>query len=141
MLSLLIAAIALLVGIAIGLVLTFATKKKADLVPTTLDKVTKITNIVMIPVYLYAAYFSLALAMFTVPEHDGGALFVIDLIVCALVWIAPVCIGSGLGLSVALRKKGKSLASFVLQFAGLASTSASAIIYIVGVDRFISSIN
>lgn len=141
MIGLLIAIIALVAGIALGIVLAAATKKKEGVVASPLDKVTKITNIVMIPVSLYLAYFSIALSMFTVPEHDGGALFVIDLIICSLIWIAPVCIGGGLGLSAALRKRGRSLASFVLQFIGIMSTFASVVIYVLGVDRVISSIN
>ena len=66
--------------------------------------------------------------MISTPRHEGflGALgWIVSIIIASA---ALVC-GIGLGLSVALRKKGKSKLSFAVQFAGLAGIGLSVGLY------------
>ena len=72
------------------------------------------------------------------PAHDG--------ILGILGWIVGIIIASaslpcGLGLSVALRKKGRSKLSFTVQFAGLAGIGLALALYAIFSGNLLISIN
>ena len=112
------AAFAAIVGMIAGIILAVRAKKAEGVVYGKLDKVGRITNILLIPVYFVLALFCIAISMFSVPDYDGF-LGILGWIVCIIIASAPAASGLGLGFSASLRKKGKSKQSFAVQFAGV----------------------
>ena len=128
------------VGIIAGIVPAACTKKADGVVYGKLDKVGRITNIALIPVYACLSPLYLFLGMISMPAYDGilGALgWGVSIIIASA---ALIC-GLGLGFSVALRKKGKSKLSFVVQFAGIAGIGLSVGLYILLTGNLIKSLN
>ena len=130
-------AVAALVG---GILLAARTKKADDVVYTKLDKAGRITNIVLIPVYVCAAPFCLFIGMIGNPRYDGF-LGLLGWIVAVLQASAVLFCGLGLGCSVALRKKGKSKLSFAVQFAGFAGIALMLILFSAFYGNLLRPIN
>lgn len=133
-------AVQAIVGLVAGFLLAVCTKKADGVVYGRLDKVGRITNILLIPVYVCPAPVYLALGMFSYPNHDGflGLLGWIVTIINAsatLFW----CLG--LGFSVALRKKGKSKLSFAVQFAGVVAIGLTVAMYLLFEGNLLMSLN
>lgn len=117
-----------IVGIVTGILLAVCTKKADGVVYGRLDKAGRITNILLILLYVGFSPLYLFFGMISSPRHDG--------FLGILGWIAAIIIASaalvcslGLGLSAALRKKGKSKPSFAVQFAGLVGIGLSVGLY------------
>jgi hypothetical protein len=106
----------------------------------TLDKVGRITNIVLIPIYVCLLPFCLFLGMISSPAYDGF-LGIIGWIVSIINASAALFCGLGLGLSVALRKKGKSKLSFAVQFAGFVGIALTVVLYMVFAGNLLKSLN
>ena len=136
----LLAALAVIASLIVGIILAVRGKKAEDVVYGKLDKAGRITNIVLIPVYLILSVFIIALSIFTAPAYEGF-LGILGWIVCVLIAIAPLSCGIGLGASVSLRKKGKSKQSFIAQFAGLAGCALGIILFLVFFENLLSSLN
>ena len=125
----------------IAAILMAACSKKADgVVYGKLDKTGRITNILLIPVYMALSIFTTVLSIFSYPNYDGF-LGVLGWIVVALIAAAPLSCGLGLGFSVIMRKKGKSKQSFAMQFLGLAGVVLALILFFVFYDNLLSSLN
>ena len=105
-----------------------------------LDKAGIVTNILLIPVYVILTLFCIALSLFTAPGYEG-ILGIVGWIVCVIIASAPLFCGIGLGLSVSLRKKGKSKQSFLVQFAGIAGSALSILLFVLCYDNLLSSLN
>ena len=133
----LLVAIAALVA---GIILAARAKKADGVVYSKLDKAGRITNIVLIPVYICLVLFTTAISFFTYPEYDGF-LGILGWIVTFIIDSAPLSCGLGLGFSVALRKKGKSKQSFAIQFLGLAGTALSIALFCIFYGNLLSSLN
>ena len=127
-------------GIDIGIFLAALTKKSAGVVYNKLDKVGKVTNILLIPMYACALPFCLFLGMISGPGYDGFLGF-IGIIVSIITASATLFCGLGLGFSVALRKRGKSKLSFAVQFAGVVGIALTAGLYMLFAGNLIQSLN
>ena len=109
-----------IIGIIAGILLAACTKKAEGVVYGKLDKAGRITNIVLMILYLCCSPVCLVFGIFSAPRY-GGFLGILGWIASVIIASATLVCGLGLGASVALRKKGKSKKSFIVQFAGLVS--------------------
>lgn len=130
-----------IIGLIGGILLAICSKKADGVVYNKLDKAGIVTNILLIPVYACLSPLALGLGIFTYPEHETGILAILGWMVTIIITSAMLVCGLGLGASVALRRKGKSKASFAVQFAGLVSIGLTVLLYIVFEDSLIASIN
>ena len=110
----------LVAGVAIGILIAVRSKRNADVVPTALDRVSLVTNVALIPIYSILSVILLFMAAITDTGYGfEGPLYESLAFICSCVIAAgPIYCGLALGMSVALRRKGKSLAGFLVQFAG-----------------------
>ena len=127
-------------AVVAGILIAACSKKRDGVVYCKLDKAGRITNILLIPIYIFLALFSMAISMFTYPEYDGF-LGILGWIVTIIIISAPLSCGLGLGFSVALRKKGKSKQSFAMQFLGLAGAALSLSLFFIFYGNLLSSLN
>ena len=134
------ALVAAIAGLIAGILLAACTKKVDGVVYGKLDKVGRVTNILLIPAYVCLTAFCVAISFFAYPEYDGF-LGILGWIVCVIIASAPLFCGLGLGFSAALRKKGRSKLSFAAQFAGAAATALSVILFCVFYGNLLMSIN
>ena len=109
----------LVAGVAIGILLAVRARKIKAAVPTALDRVSLVINITLIPVYLILSILMMFMALITGTSYGASSLQEIFAEVFSFVIAAaPIYCGIALGLSVSLRRKGRSLAGFLVQFAG-----------------------
>ena len=109
----------LVAGVAIGILLAVRARKIEAAVPTALDRVSLVINITLIPVYLILSILMMFMALITGTSYGASSLQEIFAEVFSFVIAAaPINCGIALGLSVSLRRKGRSLAGFLVQFAG-----------------------
>ena len=133
-------AIATIAGLIAGIILVACTKKAEGVTYGKLDKAGRITNIVLIPVYVVLSLVYIALTIFTSPAHDGF-LGILSWLVCLIIAVAPASCGLGLGLSASLRKKGRSKQSFIAQFAGIAGCALGIVLFVVFYGNLLASLN
>ena len=133
-------AITAVIGLIAGILLAACTKKAESVVYGKLDKAGRITNIVLIPVYIVLSLVYIAISIFTSPAHDGF-LGVLSWLVCAIIAVAPASCGLGLGLSASMRKKGNSKLSFIVQFAGFAGCALSIILFVTLYGNLLDTLN
>ena len=110
--------IAAIAAVIIGILIAVGTKKAEGVTYGKLDKIGRITNLLLLLVYVGFSYVYLFLGMIANPRYDGF-LGILGWIVSIIMASAALFCGIGLGLSVAFRKKGKSKLSFAVQFAGV----------------------
>ena len=133
-------AITAVIGLIAGIFLAACTKKAEGVVYEKLDKAGRITNIVLIPVYIVLSLIYVAISMFASPAHDGF-LGMLSWLVCLLIAVAPASCGLGLGFSASLRKKGRSKLSFIMQFAGIAGCILGVVLFMVFYGNLLASLN
>ena len=133
-------AITAVIGLIAGIFLAACTKKAEGVVYEKLDKAGRITNIVLIPVYVVLSLIYVAISMFASPAHDGF-LGMLSWLVCLLIAVAPASCGLGLGFSASLRKKGRSKLSFIMQFAGFAGCILGVVLFMVFYGNLLASLN
>ena len=128
------------IAVIAGILIAVCTKKTDGVVYSKLDKAGRITNLILIPVYVCLAPLYLFLGMISYPNHDG--------LLGILGWIVSVINGSaslfcwlGLGFSVALRKKGKSKLSFAVQFAGVVGIALTVGMYMLFAGNLLKFLN
>lgn len=129
-----------IVGIVAGILIAVCTKKSENVIYGRLDKVGRITNILLIPVYLLLSPLCLFIGAISYPDHEGF-LWMLGLIVAVVIASAVLFCCLGLGFSVALRKKGKSGLSFAAQFVGMAGIVLSVLLFMVFYGNLLSSLN
>ena len=129
-----------LVGIIAGVVIATRTKRADGIVYGTLDKVGRITNVVLALFYAILAPFYLFLGMICEPRGEG-ILIVLGTLICVIAASASLFCSLGLGLSVALRKRGRSALSFAVQFAGVVGIVLAVVLYAVFVGTLIAPLN
>ena len=110
--------IAAIAAVIIGILIAVGTKKAEGVTYGKLDKIGRITNLLLLLLYVGSSYVYLFLGMIANPRYDGF-LGILGWIVSIIMASAALFCGIGLGLSVAFRKKGKSKLSFAVQFAGV----------------------
>lgn len=129
-----------LVAIVAYILLAVRSKKADGVVYGKLDKAGRITNLILLAVYLCLAPFYLFLGMISTPAHDGF-LGILGWIVSILIASAALFCGLGLGCSVALRKKGRSKLSFAVQFAGFVGIGLTVLLYSVCAGGLLNTLN
>lgn len=130
------AVFAVIAGIAIAV----RAKKLDHVTYGKLDKAGRITNILLIPIYVCFSPVYLFLGMISSPAYTG-ILGILGWMVSVLIASATLFCGLGLGLSVALRKKGERKLSFAVQFLGLAAIGASILLYSIFEGNLLKSLN
>lgn len=128
------------IAVILGIFLAIRTKKAGGVGYSKLDKAGRITNILLIPVYICLAPLYLFLGMISLPAYDGF-LGMVGWIVSIINASAALFCGLGLGFSVALRKKGKSKLSFAVQFAGLVGIGLTVGMYCLFAGNLLESLN
>ena len=127
-------------AVVAGILIAVCTKRTDGVVYGKLDKAGRITNILLIPVYLCLSPLYLFLGMIANPRYDGF-LGILGWIVSIVMASAALWCGIGLGLSVALRKKGRSKLSFAVQFAGLAGIGLTLLLFFVFYGNLLRPLN
>ena len=130
-----------IIGIIGGILIAALSKKAEGVEYGKLDKIGRITNILLIPVYARLSPLYLGLGLFSYPEHESEILCVLGWIIAIIIASAALFCGIGLGASVALRKKGKSKESFVVQFAGFLGIGLTVGLYCLFVGSLIAPLN
>lgn len=128
------------VAVIAGILLAVCTKKADGVEYGKLDKAGRVTNILLIPVYVCLLPLCLFLGMIANPQYDGF-LGVLGWIVAIVMASAALFCGIGLGLSVAFRKRGKSKLSFAVQFAGLGGIGLTLLLFFVFYGNLLKPIN
>ena len=129
-----------IVAVIAGILIAVCTKKADGVVYGKLDKIGRITNLILLLFYVGFSGVYLFLGMIARPNYDGflGTLgWIVSVIMAST---ALVC-GIGLGLSVAFRKRGKSKLSFDIQFAGLGSIGLTIILFFLFYGNLLKPIN
>ena len=132
---------ATIAGIIAGIIVAARTKKTQHVVYSTLDKVGIATNILLIPAYAVVAIFCFFLVMLGYGIDNTGLLGVLSVIVALIGATGPLFCGLGLGVSVALRKKGKSKQSFLVQFAGVAGLGVTILFFFLFYGNLFATLN
>ena len=127
-------------GVVAGILLAVCTKKANDITYTTLDKVGRITNVLLSIVYVCLSPFYLFLGMISNPKYDGF-LGLIGYIVAVIMASAAMFCWIGIGGSIALRKKGKSRLSFAAQFAGVIGIGLTVAFYFIFTGNLLKYLN
>ena len=130
-------AIVALVG---GILLAVLTKKADGVTYNKLDKAGRITNVLLIPVYVCLSPLYLFLGMISNPAYDGF-LGLIGWIVSIVMASAALFCWLGLGFSIAFRKKGKSALSFAVQFAGIFGIGLTVALYFIFTGNLLRYLN
>ena len=128
------------VAVIAGILLAVCTKKPEDITYTKLDKAGRITNVLLLMVYICLAPLYLFLAMIANPRYDGF-LGILGWIVAIIMGSAAMFCGLGLGFSVALRKKGKSKLSFAVQFSGVLGIAINLILFFLFYGNLLRPLN
>ena len=123
-----------------GILIAVCTKKSNDITYTKLDKAGRITNVLLLLVYICLAPLYLFLAMIANPRYDGF-MGILGWIVAIIMGSAALFCGLGLGFSVALRKKGKSRLSFAVQFAGFLGIAINLILFFLFYGNLLRPLN
>lgn len=134
------AVIEAIVGVVAGILLAVCTKKADGVIYGKLDKAGRITNILLILVYLCLSPLYLFFGVISYPNYDGF-LGILGWIVSIINASATLFCGLGLGFSVALRKKGRSKQSFIVQFAGVVGIGLTVGLYCLLAGSLLSSLN
>ena len=106
-----------------------------------LDKLGRITNILLIPVYTIVSIFCMFLVMLGYSPAGEGFLALIAWIFAVIGATGPALCGIGLGASAALRKKGKSKPGFWVQFAGFAGVGITIVFFLLFYGNLFASLN
>lgn len=129
-----------IVGIIAGILLAVCSKKEEDVIYNKLDKLGRITNILLLLFYVGFSYFYLFLGMIASPRYDGF-LGLLGWIISIIMASAALFCGIGLGLSVAFRKKGKSKLSFMIQFLGLGGIGLTVLLFFLFYGNLLNYLN
>lgn len=109
----------LVAGVAAGIVLAVRARAIEKAAPTVLDRISLVTNIVLIPVYVIFSLLMLFMASITGTSYDVGTVQeFLAVIFSLIIGATPIYCGIALGMSVSLRRKGRSVAGFFIQFVG-----------------------
>ena len=134
-------ALAALIGFVAGVAMAVRSKKAEGVVYGKLDKAAKITNVLLIPLYVIASIFCLFIVMLGYIPDGEGVWGIVAWIVATIGATGPVLCGLGLGASVVLRKKGKSKLGFLAQFAGVAGLGITILFFVLFCGNLFGSFN
>ena len=123
-----------------GILIAVCTKRADDMTYGKLDKIGRVTNILLSLVYVCSSPLYLFLGMIANPRYDG-LLGIMGWIVSIIMASAALFCGVGLGLSVAFRKRGKSKLSFAVQFAGVGGIALTVGLFFLFYGNLLRHIN
>ena len=129
-----------IVAVVAGILIAVCTKKADGVVYSKLDKIGRITNILLLLFYIGFSFFYLFLGAIANPRYDGF-LGILGWIVSIIMASAALFCGVGLGLSVAFRKRGRSKLSFAVQFLGIAGIGLTVILFFLFYGNLLRPIN
>ena len=132
--------LAALSGVAAGILFTVFTKKRSNVKYGVIDKIGIGTNIGLAAVYTCLSPFYMFIGMIST-AHQDGFMGLIGWIVSVIVASAALFAGLGIGLSVALRKMGMKVLSFIIQFSGVLAIVNTFLFYFTFVGTLISPLN
>ena len=118
------------IAVIAGILIAVCTKRADGVTYGKLDKIGRITNLLLMLVYICFSPFCLFLGMVGNPRYDGF-LGILGWIVAIIMASAALFCGIGLGLSVAFRKRGQSKLSFAMQFAGVGGIGLTVILFFI----------
>ena len=128
------------IAVIAGILIAVCTKKADGVVYGKLDKIGRITNLILLLFYAGFSFVYLFLGIIARPNYDGF-LGILGWIVSVIMASTALVCGIGLGLSVAFRKIGKSKLSFDIQFAGLGSIGLTIILFFLFYGNLLKPIN
>ena len=128
------------IAVIAGILIAVCTKKADGVVYGKLDKIGRITNLILLLFYAGFSFVYLFLGIIARPNYDGF-LGILGWIVSVIMASTALVCGIGLGLSVAFRKRGKSKLSFDIQFAGLGSIGLTVILFFLFYGNLLKPIN
>ena len=128
------------IAVIAGILIAVCTKKADGVSYGKLDQIGRITNILLLLVYVGFSYVYLFLGMIANPHYDGF-LGILGWIVSVIMASAALFCGIGLGLSVAFRKRGKSKLSFAVQFAGIGGIGLTVILFFLFYGNLLRPLN
>ena len=129
-----------IVAVVAGILIAVCTKKADDVTYSKLDKIGRVTNILLLLFYIGFSFFYLFLGAIANPRYDGF-LGILGWIVSIIMASAALFCGVGLGLSVAFRKRGRSKLSFAVQFLGIAGIGLTVILFFLFYENLLRPIN
>ena len=129
-----------IIAVVAGLIIAVCTKKGDGVIYNKLDKIGRVTNILLLLFYVGFSFFYMLLGAIASPRYDGF-LGILGWIVSVIMASAALFCGIGLGLSVAFRKKGKSKLSFAVQFAGIVGIGLTVILFFIFYGNLLRPIN
>ena len=129
-----------IVAVVAGILIAVCTKRADGVIYGRLDKIGRVTNVLLLLVYVGFAYVYLFLGMIAAPRYDGFP-GVLGWIVSVIMASAALFCGIGLGLSVAFRKKGRSKQSFAVQFLGVAGIGFTVILFFLFYGNLLRPLN
>ena len=127
-------------AIVVGILIAVCTKKADGVTFGKLDKIGRVTNVLLMLVYICLSPLYLFLGVIANPNYDGF-LGILGWIVAIIMASAALFCGIGLGLSVAFRKNGKSKLSFAVQFAGVGGIALSVILFFLFYGNLLRTLN
>ena len=129
-----------ILGLAGGILPSVLVKRNRRVEYTTLDKIGVVTNIILAAAYTCFAPFYMFIGMITTPHRDGfwG---LVGIVICAISGSAACVAGASVGGSVALRRRGYKVVSFIAQFAGVVAIILTFGLYAAFVGTLISPLN
>lgn len=129
-----------IVAVVAGILIAACTKRADGVTYGKLDKVGRVTNILLLLVYVGFSYVYLFLGMIAHPRYDGFP-GILGWVVSIIMASAALFCGIGLGLSVAFRKKGKSKLSFAVQFAGVGGIALTFVLFFLFYGNLLRPLN
>lgn len=129
-----------IVGVVAGILIAMRAKKEDGVTYGKLDSAGRITNILLAVLYAITSPLYLFLGMISEPNGEG-LLLILGVLVSVLAASASLFCSLGLGLSVALRRKGKSGLSFAVQFVGLVGIALTVVLYMAFAGSLITPLN
>ena len=127
-------------GDVLGLLIAIRSKKASGVVYGKLDYFCCLTNLVLLAIYAMSSPSYVFLGVISEPEAEGF-LMIPACIVAIIIASATFFCFLGLGLSVAMRKKGKTGASFAVQCLGAGAIILAVVLYMLSANRLLVSFN
>ena len=128
------------VAVVAGVLIALCTKKADGVTYGKLDKIGRVTNILLLLFYVGFSYVYLLLGAIARPSYDG-ILGILGWVVSIIMASAALFCGIGLGLSVAFRKRGKSRLIFAVQFAGVGGIALTFILFFLFYGNLLRPLN
>lgn len=129
------------VGFLAALILVLRLRNTSSPSPHALDPITRVFNVLLSVGYVCFSPILWFLALVSESYPEEGILCVLGWIVAGAIWILPAAFGTGIGLSVLLRKKGRGRAAFIIQFAGACAVALSFALYAIFVGTLLTPLN